>query len=414
VAYAWIWIGGIVPDQKTRENVVVRRLTSRGELEALQDPWNTLIEDIPGSPIFSSWDWINTWRASYHDDGVMWLLTVWNEQEELIGIAPLVLRGGGGLLQPRRLAFLFYNPPVHQDIITRPEHRNLVCNAVTDYLSSVKREWDVLDLRGLAQDSCLQTEMSSMRGYFQEREGLICPYIELPSDWETFEKKTMGHNQRKQVRSRTRYLERDYSGQIRFLRITEPEQIAPAVDNLIQFNREKWRERDGVSSFEDARYRSFFHDVSLLAHERGWLRLYQLCLGDEVISTRCCFFYRGTYVDFQTAFNANYSVYAPGVLLMAHILKDAIQEGAREFDFLPGNYPWKLSWSTGIRQESHIVFGHNWRSFSSLVGGMVFEKTIEAGRKLLPDTTRERMNLFITRFKHRKPLSQQHEPHEAK
>jgi hypothetical protein len=385
-----------------QDGFAVYRLSNTSQLESLQTEWTKLVEDIPDVPLFLSWEWTSTWWKHYQDRGDLWLLTIRNHLGDLVGIAPWVLRGTSGhLFKLRTLTFLFDLPPVHLDILSRPEDMDLVCSALLDYLKKVKNEWDLLNLRGLSETSCLHESLARQPGHFQEREGLICTYITLPQDWESFEKKSLSANRRKQIRSNQRHLERDHPGEVLFRRIDDRAEIQTALDLLIQFNRDKWRERDGVSAFEDERYRKFNRAIADEAFKYGWLRFYELKVGQQLLSSRLCFSYHGVYVDFQTAFNQQWSHYAPGELLLVYVLKDAIREGAHEFDFLPGTYRWKMSWSTGLRQEKHILFGHNWRSFRSFVTSAFLDRAVVMGRKALPETARERINLLISRIKHR-------------
>jgi CelD/BcsL family acetyltransferase involved in cellulose biosynthesis len=403
-----------VDTELSSAHLVVQRLTNSSELETLRAEWTSLIDEIPAASIFSSWEWINTWWKHYEDSGHLWLLTFRDQEDKLVGIVPWVLKGPGGLFGVRQLSFLFNSPPVHLDIIARPQDQSAVCTALIDHLHALRNEWDLLDLRGLAEASCLKEVLTSQPGHFQVREGLTCTYITLPSDWETFEKKSLSANRRKQIRSNQRRLERDYPDQVTFRRIDDPADIQTALDVLIQFNRDKWQSRDGVSAFEDVRFRRFNHEMASVAAALGWLRFYELRVAGELLASRLCYSYRGIIFDFQTAYNPQWSDYSPGELLLVYALKDAIQEGAAEFDFLPGTYRWKMSWSTGARQESHIVFGHNWRCISALASASFLDRAIVIGRKILPYSKRERLNLLISRLKQRGTMQKSHDANRTK
>jgi CelD/BcsL family acetyltransferase involved in cellulose biosynthesis len=395
-------------DSFQQEKYIVSRISRSDELEALRTEWTTLIEAIPAVPLFLSWEWITTWWKSYQDRGTLWLLTVRSPQGALLGIIPLMLEGPtNSLLRLRSLSFLFDSPPVHMDVLAHPKDMLSVSTALLHYLCMVKQEWDVIDLRGLASNSYLKEGIAMLDGHFREREGLTCPYISLPRDWRSFEKESLSANRRKQIRSNQRRLQRDYPDRVVFSRVNDKSQIQPALDLLIDFNREKWRGKEGVSAFEDERYRKFNAEIASMAFDYGWLRFYELRVGQELLSSRLCFSYRGVFVDFQTAFNPEWAAYAPGELLLAYVLQDAIKEGAREFDFLPGTYRWKKSWSTGVRHESHIVFGQNWRSLTALVGASFLDRAVRTGRKVLPESSRDRINLLLSRIKHRDLIKDQ-------
>jgi hypothetical protein len=382
----------------------IDRLVSRSELEAIEIEWKALVEGIPAAPIFFTWEWLSTWCQHYSDLGELWLITFRDPQNKLIGILPWVLRYGSGLLRTRKLAFLFNQPPVHQDIICHPKDRPAVYEALSAYLSARKHEWDVVEMKGLAEGSCLKEHFRGLPGHLQPREDFICYYITLPDTWQILEK-SLSANRRKQIRKNRRHLEQEHGPQVIFRRIQEPDEIEPALDRLIHYNRVKWQEREGVSAFEDERYRRFNHAIARLAFDRGWLRFYELSVDEELLSSRLCFLFKNVVYDFQTAFNSAWSDYSPGELLLVYALEDAISAGAQEFDFLPGTYRWKKSWSTGMRSESHFIHGHGWRSYRELAGVGLVDMMVAAGRKIIPAASRERLNLLLSRIKHHSLLS---------
>jgi CelD/BcsL family acetyltransferase involved in cellulose biosynthesis len=387
-------------DQVKHAGLKVIRITAIEELEALQGPWTELVDRIPHSPIFLTWEWTTTWRAHYPEDGSLWVLVVYDQAGSVRGLVPWMLKQDRGPLGLRRLKFLFYRPPAHMDVLAHPEDMEAVLGAVLDYLMQHREEWDLLDLRGLAENSSLGVRLAACPGTYQEREGLTNLYISLPENWETF-LESLSKNRRQQVGRYHRRLEKDFPGQVEYSRVTDPAQVAPALEALIEDNRKKWDGREGVSSFEDPRFRNFHRAMAALAFERDWLRIYKLKVNGQVISTRYCFFFRGVYIDYQLSYSMDWAKYRPGELMLAHVVKEALREGARELDFLPGTYRWKQSWASGARHERHVVFGQNLRSRSWQMSAAVMDRAMAASREIIPAGTRQRVNLFISQMRSR-------------
>jgi CelD/BcsL family acetyltransferase involved in cellulose biosynthesis len=379
----------------------VKRITSSAELNALEPAWSALIADIPSAPLFLTWEWTSTWHACYKNDGALWLLAVYDKGGELRGLIPWMLKQDNNPFGLRRLKFLFYRPPSHMDVLARPADMQAVLDALLEYLVQHQTEWDLLDLRGMAEGSPLKDRLFFYSGYCRERDGLKNLYVSLPNDWEVFEKENLSANRRQQVRRYQRRLEKDFPGQVEYSQITDAAQIAPALDALIENNRRKWDGKEGISSFEDPRFRSFHHAIAAQAFKRGWLRFFNLKVRGKVISSRYCFFYKDVYIDYQLSFDKDWSNYHPGELMLAYVLKEAIREGARELDFLPGVYRWKQSWATGSRQESHLVFGMNLRSRSWQILTAMADRARAAGREYVPSETRQKLTLYLSQVRSR-------------
>jgi CelD/BcsL family acetyltransferase involved in cellulose biosynthesis len=379
----------------------VKRITSLDELEAVGPAWSALIADIPSAPLFLTWEWTHLWRSHYPNDGDLWLLAVFDERGDLCGLVPWMLKQDRSPFGLRRLKFLFYRPPSHMDVLARPEDMPAVLDALLAYLDQHEAEWDLLDLRGLAEGSPLKKRLDSHPGSRRERGCLKNLYVSLPADWEAFEKENLSANRRQQVRRYQRRMEKDFPGQVEYSLISDLSQVAPALDALIEDNLRKWDGQEGVSSFNDARFRSFHHAVAALAFERGWLRFFNIKVAGQVISSRYCFFYKGVYIDYQLSYDQDWAGYHPGELMLAYVLKEAIREGAHELDFLPGTYRWKQSWSTGSRQESHLLFGNNLRSRSWQMLASIADRALAAGRQVVPSETRQKVNLYISQMRSR-------------
>jgi CelD/BcsL family acetyltransferase involved in cellulose biosynthesis len=88
---------------------------------------------------------------------------------------------------------------------------------------------------------------------------------------------------------------------------------------------------------------------------RGRLRLHRLDVGGEPIAVIYCFRYGDVVSFYQTGYDARYGRYGPGRRIMAHAVASAIDEGARVFDFLRGDEPYKKGWGAESRHDDRIL-----------------------------------------------------------
>jgi CelD/BcsL family acetyltransferase involved in cellulose biosynthesis len=370
-----------------RKTLRIERVNSEAELLALKEPWTALLADVPGVPIFLTWEWISTWWRHYGQGQALWVLAAWDEAGRLAGLAPwMLVHHRWGPLCLRRIAFigsgLVY--PDHLDVIARPDEEEAVCAAFVAYLETHQKKWDVLDLEGLARDSVLKPYLATAGGRYREREAVICPVIFLADDWDTYQKDSLSRRRRQNLRRRRRRLEQAHPGQVAFHRVAEASELPSAMDALIALHRKRWLEKGLLTSFSYSHFVAFHREMAALALERGWLRLYQLKVADQVIAVEYCFRYRDAFYDYQKGFDPDWHTYGPGNLLLAYTIQEAIKEGVHEFDMLRGTEPYKLSWTDVVRTDSHLLLSTNWPGHLWLLGAVLFDATKLIGKRVLP------------------------------
>jgi CelD/BcsL family acetyltransferase involved in cellulose biosynthesis len=121
------------------------------------------------------------------------------------------------------------------------------------------------------------------------------------------------------------------------------------LDLLVEQHNTRWCTRGGSDAFHTASLVAFHRDFVQIALERGWLRLYVLWLNEKPAAHLYGFRYGGSFSFYQSSFDATFEKYSVGVVLMAHAIKSAIEEGACEFDLLHGTETYKSHWSRESR-----------------------------------------------------------------
>jgi CelD/BcsL family acetyltransferase involved in cellulose biosynthesis len=138
--------------------------------------------------------------------------------------------------------------------------------------------------------------------------------------------------------------------------------IDKAIDKLIQLHRMRWQGRGSRHSFSSDRYVAFHRAVMKRLAERDELALQCFEHDGEIIAMQYGYLFRGRLYDFQGGFNPDYASLRPGRVLTAWALRDAIERGFREYDFLKGDYQHKLLWTRQVRETEYIrAFGCGWR-----------------------------------------------------
>jgi CelD/BcsL family acetyltransferase involved in cellulose biosynthesis len=351
------------------ENFDVRRLGTEADLAALRQAWATMLAEAEHVSIFLTWEWIYTCWRYLAQDQPLWLLTAWDTQErELVGVAPLMMvEDGQGLLHTRRLIFVGERSGMrlHQDFVARERDRATVAADFVNFLLDQRGEWDVMDLDGLMEATEVRPYLEGAPGQFMARQPAPSPYISLPASWEAYSEMQLSANRRQQLRRRRRQLEGDFPEQVKFRRVTGERDLSAALAALADFMQER-RPRSGPAGDIDGNCLGPFHKAfAVVAQPKGWLRMYALEVAGVTIAVEYNFLYRGVLTNYQQGFAPRWERYSPGMLLHGYAIEQAIDEGAEEFDMLPGPDEYKYSWATQERLDAHVMLsttlsGHAW------------------------------------------------------
>lgn len=368
-------------------------------LQALQGAWTELLAEVPTASIFLTWEWATTWWRHYSQGKSLYVMTMWDRDGRLAGLAPWMLVSSRlGPLSVRKIAFLGSGRvgSDHLDLIARPADRATVVTTVLETLDRQRDDWDILDLEGLAENSLLPSCLGAAAGRTHERDAIRCPYVNLPDDWDTYQRDILSANRRQQLRSRLRRLERDYPEQVAFRRITEASELASTFEALVQLNRSRWEEKGDRTSFDRDLFVTFHRELAAVALDRGWLRLYRLDVAGEPIGVQYCLSYGGVVSDYQRGFDPAWSRYSPGHLLLAHAIREAIQEGALELDLLRGVESYKYSWTDRERVDTRLVHSQQWQGHLWLQAVAAVDSAKPVGRRALPQPVQRRVAQLLS------------------
>jgi CelD/BcsL family acetyltransferase involved in cellulose biosynthesis len=123
--------------------------------------------------------------------------------------------------------------------------------------------------------------------------------------------------------------------------------------------------------------RGFHREIAKSCAERGWLRLHGLRLEGALKAILYCFAFKGKGYYYLGGFNPELSKYSLGTVLTGFAIRDAIDSGCDEFDFLRGNEPYKSRWTKESRMNSRLIVrrdGSSSRLAASICG---FEQRVE-------------------------------------
>jgi CelD/BcsL family acetyltransferase involved in cellulose biosynthesis len=318
-------------------------------LEALDDArtlrtvegWNVLAGSA-GSPFLTA-EWLAAWWSAFGGGRLTCLLLRDDRGSLRAGACCRRLAGG-------RLAAAANEHTGDWDVVAADDQaRRALWRAVAGLGAGA------VDLAAIRSRASLDQAGQELRaaGYSTvEVTGVRSPYLELPGTWDAL-LASVSRNLRSQLGNRRRALERE--GRLRFrTTVGGEEELGRDLDAFLRVEGSGWKAGSGTAILSDPRTQRLYTDFARAAAAAGWLRLHLLELdGVPVAADLNCAFAGGTFLV-KTGFDERYARFSPGLVLRGEVLRAAIQEGSRFYDFLGGPDGYKLRWTTDLRPRTAI------------------------------------------------------------
>ncbi|HEY1373672.1 MAG TPA: GNAT family N-acetyltransferase [Candidatus Binatia bacterium] len=328
---------------------MIEKVDTTEAFEKLKDTWGEVLEASSANCFFLTWEWLFTWWTHLAGERKLFILTV-RSGDKAIGIAPLVerpVRFGASL---RSLEFLASGAigSDYLDLIVRSGHENEAVEGIAGYLAERKLMLALSQLGSTALAWRLARTLEGRSGYrpFPLKTD-ICPYIDLAGQTWTSYLSTLGSSHRANFLRRCKQIDRGF--QMRFARATSEETRREFLAILLELHRKRWSEKGSSEAFSTPDMIAFHQELSRLALERGWLRLFVLWLNERPAAALYGFCRGGRFYFFQSGLDPEYSRYSVGLVTMGLAIKSALEERAEEYDLLHGDESYKFLWAARER-----------------------------------------------------------------
>ncbi|HYB41448.1 MAG TPA: GNAT family N-acetyltransferase [Candidatus Methylomirabilis sp.] len=297
-----------------------------------EERWNGLLDRSKLPSVFLTWQWQNGWARAFAGDRPLQLLSV-TDGGSLVGLLPLYEEQPGTL---RLLGGVDVSD--YLDVIAAAGREEEVWQALLQHRAAQPVEWDLHAIRAESLTLTLVPALAGALGLraeakLEER----CPVLHLPASWDEYLGGLSGKD-RHELRRKIRKLERELPGVV-----VRSHRSAEGWDEALgQFLRLHRLSKVGKARFMDERMERFFRDTTQALAAAGWARLWFL---DDAatgpVASFLCLEYAGTVGLYNSGFDPVHSALAPGIVLLAHAIRDAIERGIPTFDFLRGEEPYK-------------------------------------------------------------------------
>ncbi len=334
--------------------VRIEVVSSADALAAIGPAWDRLVGQAGITHPFLTHDWILSWWESFGAGRKLHVLLVW-EGDELIGIAPLMISRARMYGFPVREIGFIYNDhtPRFDFIIFR--NRAAVFEAIRCHLSDAKGRWSVIRLCQLTSDSASLGEVTRL---LEESDYLVgtwpstaSPYLAVRGSFEDHSK-SLPRGVRANLKRRMKRLEEQ--GVVEFESLNDGEQLDSALEEAFQMEAESWKGAAGTAMSCRREIRRFYSALAHRALRSGTLYLTYLRLNGRRIAFDFSLIFQDRLFKLKPGYAMEYHACSPGAQLTAMTVRDAFERNLIEVDFLGDADPWKLDWTTSVRQNSWL------------------------------------------------------------
>lgn len=340
----------------------IEEITSLEDFYQLGQKWNNILCESNTNNIFLTWEWISNWWQVYRNDKELYVLTLKDNNNSFIGIAPLYIRKKKILkgFPVHEIRFLGTGEDVSPDYLDFIIEQGREAEAIDAFIGHValQKQWDVLNLTDMPSTSSnivFLEEIAKNNGFrIAQSECATCPYIVLPSSWEEYVG-TLSANARYNVKRRIKNIERDFK--TRYFVWEDFERLDDAMERLAQLHNKRWEEKECRHSFSSNEYVSFHKAVAKDFAKQGWLHLSCLELNGEIVGMLYDYRYGDKISYYQAGFDPEFHRFSPGLVLRAYVIRKAIEDGMKEIDLLKGAYDFKYMWTGHDRSTVNVVVG---------------------------------------------------------
>lgn len=303
-------------------------------LEALDaGRWNTLLALSAQPSVFMTWQWQAAWLRAFGGRPLQ-LLSASDATESLVAVLPLheaepgLWRIVGGV-----------DVSDYLDLIAAAGREEEVWEALLQHRAADRSVWHLRGIRAESPTAERLPGLAPAHGLTVavEREER-CPVLRLPESWDAYLAMLSGKD-RHELRRKMRKLEAELPD-VRVRSVIGGPGWDEALGHFLHLHR---LSRTGKAKFMDETMERFFRDALGALAAEGWARLWFLDSAGVPVAAFICTEYGSSVGLYNSGFDPVHARLAPGIVLLGHVIRDAIERRVPVFDFLRGEEPYKYA-----------------------------------------------------------------------
>jgi len=316
-------------------------LSDFSELEKFSPDWECLWQSDCRAEIFQTFGWARAWWQSYGHDLTLCCPIVF-EGDKIVGILPLVKRG-------RIVQFLGMPEADYTDLLCEEGREKEVLTVALGALFQSVRNWDECILQHLAKDGRVVQHCQELPRDLRRRMKLVpaghYQTILLQENREEIFNSLLGKHH-----TRRRHNKLKKAGQVTLRRLLNKSEAQQHLDYFFLHHIRRCALLGRESTCARPEFRQFLRAVVEELDPSGRLHFEVLELDGRPFAWHFSFLVNGKFLLYQHTFDLDTWDYAPGEVLLSHLLQFAQENVTREFDFGSGDEAYKGRFARHTRE----------------------------------------------------------------
>lgn len=304
--------------------------------DELKSEWNPLLKRSQKDSIFSTWEWQSIWWDAYQP-GRLWVITCRTDNGRLVGIAPWfidderTIRGIG-----------CEDVTDYIDVIVDSEFGEQVLNCFATFLRDCQSEFDAIEICNIPQDSPTLEKFPAFlnqHGFDVETEIQdVCPLFEVPHEWKGY-LDLLDKKQRHELRRKMRKAG-GANHEVDWYIVDENHNLEEVMEQFLKLMAASDAEKREF--LQNPQHVKFFNQFVPVAMQNGWLQMIFLTVDGNPAAAYYNFDYNREILVYNSGLDPEtYGSMSPGIVLLAHNIRYAIENNYRVFNFLRGDETYK-------------------------------------------------------------------------
>ncbi|UUO07233.1 GNAT family N-acetyltransferase [Blastopirellula sp. J2-11] len=337
-----------------------------GQLPFWTSQWDQLHARTSAATFFQTWEWLAvTWKHFPRPQKLRLLVIL--ENEEPIGFVPFCVREQN--FRVGALRVLSY--PLED---WGPFFGPIGCDSVECFRLAIEhvlrsdRDWDVVDLRYLCEQSAGFAEMDKIltqqSRLFFRRPRMEAPVIELAGTWEEYIGRQSKNWRRNMRREQSRVAD---LGDLQFVRYrTQPEsgEVDPRYDlfeDCLCVSQKSWQAKSSLgAAFCSPAVRPVLRELHEVACRRGMIDMNVLYLDERPVAFLYNYLCQREVYALRSGYDADCAIGSLGTVLLHEVVKDSFHRGDRLINLGPGTQDYKKRFAPESRRAINYTYYSPW------------------------------------------------------
>lgn len=337
-------------------NMNLAILTSIAEVMSIANDWTSLLTRLCTNKIHHDYDWFVAGYNVFHQGDQLYVMTVRDDQENLIGIAPLVITTGlFRWVNVRKVGFVKNDQSPANDFILAAGKEDACLKIFLDHLTTFS-SWEIINL---CKMNIAELSWRVLKKLIEERgvaygikQNIQSPYIKTDMEWNDFwNKKSI--NFRKSIRNKSNKANKYDCLVIDKIHVANDQ--ASVLSEILQISANSWKHEIGndLATRED-NWR-FYKEICNRFGKLGLVHVWLLKFGTVPASFEFHIQYNDVVYPLRADYDSRFKNISPGSLLEYEIIKRIFNDNTiSEYNSCGHTYHYLLNWTGTTRIHENI------------------------------------------------------------